>query len=161
MFNIDVIQRRPSCYWQSWRVMRKDGCADDQPRWFRGTGRTSCGHLFFKGNRFVSVSIRVWESHTLIVNNIFVFVFVFFCLCPYLLHGPVKIPFYLDFVFKISKIQVLGYVITKISSGSKCPYLGHIFNNTDSRKVCLPIRLLSDNIVFHMELLEIGLANWL
>lgn len=56
--------------------MRKDGCADDQPRWFRGTGRTSCGHLFFKGNRFVSVSTRVWEPHTLIVNNIFVFVFV-------------------------------------------------------------------------------------
>lgn len=33
----------------------------------------------------------------------------------------------LDFILKICKVQEWIYVNTKISSGSKCPYLDHIF----------------------------------
>lgn len=44
---------------------------------------------------------------------------------------------FLDFIFKICKVQEWVYVNTKISSGSKCPYLDHIFKNTHSRKLCL------------------------
>lgn len=79
-----------------------------------------------------------------------------FWLCAYLLCGPVKTPSYLDFGFKISTIQVMAYTITKISSGSTCPYLDNIFKNTDSRKLCFPIWLLSNNIVFYMEVV----GNW-
>ena len=62
-------------------------------------------------------------------------------LCPSLLTWmwipwPHQNPF-LDFIFKICKVQEWIYVNTKISSGSTCPYLDYIFKNTDSRKLCL------------------------
>lgn len=81
-----------------------------------------------------------------------------FCLCPCVPSGPVKTPSYLDFIFKISPMQVLAYVIAKISSGLKRPWLSYILNSTDPRELCLPIVWLSDNIACHMELLEIGLV---
>lgn len=119
--------------------------------------RRICMQVLRKANR-----TRNLKSHSPgnLVYFSFCFVFVFFRSLPLFAILPCQNTFLFGLCFQISKIQVLVYMITKISSGSKCLYRGHIFNNTVSRKLCLPIQSLSDNIVFHMELLEIDLVNW-
>ena len=55
---------------------------------------------------------RAWDTHNAKALRAWQSGFCFW-LCPYLRCVPVKTPSYLNFVFKISKVLVLTYVIAR------------------------------------------------